>query len=149
MTLDGYGNLWFVEHTINRIAVLDLRTGSSKEIAVPTEGPFIQWLTSDSKGNVWFAEQRGNSIGSILITAKSAVSPLLQNNGSGNQTASAADSNGNNAAVGDELGTFKIGLRYSDLISPAVAVGIVVSAFFYSKSIIDLKRSTNYIDRRK
>ncbi len=149
MTLDGYGNLWVAEHTINRIAVLDPRTGSSKEITIPTKGPFIQWLTSDSKGNVWFAEQRGNSIGSILITAKSAVSPLLQNNGSGNQTASAADSNGNNAAVGDELGTFKIGLRYSDLIFPAVAVGIVVSAFFYSKSIIDLKRSTNYIDRRK
>ena len=149
MTLDGYGNLWVAEHTINRIAVLDPRTGSSKEIAIPTEGPFIQWLTSDSKGNIWFAEQRGNSIGSISITAKSAVSPLQQDNSSGNQTTATANGNGNNAVTGDQLSIFKIGLGYSDLISPAVAAGIVVSAFFYSKSIIDLKRSTNYVDRMR
>jgi len=152
MTLDGYGNLWVADHTINRIAVLDPRTGSSKEISIPTQGPFIQWLTSDSTGNIWFSEQRGNSIASISITAKPAAPLLLQNNSSGNQTTEVGASNGNNAAIGDQLGiqlsVFTIRLGYSDLIFPAVAAGIVVSAFFYSKSIIDLKRSISYVEKR-
>jgi copper transport protein len=152
MTLDGYGNLWVADHTINRIAVLDPRTGSSKEISIPTQDPFIQWLTSDSTGNIWFSEQRGNSIASISITAKPAAPLLLQNNSSGNQTTEVGASNGNNAAIGDQLGiqlgVFTIRLGYSDLIFPAVAAGIVVGAFFYSKSIIDLKRSISYVEKR-
>ncbi|GIS73893.1 MAG: hypothetical protein CM1200mP11_1080 [Nitrosopumilaceae archaeon] len=36
-----------------------------KEIPIPTEGSFIQFVTSDKNGKIWFVEQEGNKIGTI------------------------------------------------------------------------------------
>ena len=55
MTMDSYHNLWVAEHTINKIAVIDPRTGANKEVTIPNQSPFVQWITADSKGNIWLA----------------------------------------------------------------------------------------------
>ncbi|HEY7078274.1 MAG TPA: SMP-30/gluconolactonase/LRE family protein [Nitrososphaeraceae archaeon] len=65
MTMDNKGFLWIAEHTTNKIAVIDPKTGASREIEIPKSNPNIQFLTSDSNGNIWFVEQLGNSIGVI------------------------------------------------------------------------------------
>jgi streptogramin lyase len=156
MTLDKDRNLWVAEHVINKIAVLDPRTGEHKEVDIPTSNPsFIQWLTSDSKGNVWFAEQRGNSIG--LIT--SAFNPLQTgttlgtDNNSNNQTQisgganSSNSSNSGNAVTNDILARY--GLNYIDIVGPMVAVGVVLSAILYTRSIIELRRSISRVKSRR
>ena len=65
MALDGRGNLFVAEHTINKIAVLDTSTGQSTEVNIPSSDPLTQWLTSDAKGNIWFAEPGGDALGVI------------------------------------------------------------------------------------
>lgn len=67
MAVDSYGNLWVAEHQIDKMAVLDPRTGASKEANIPITGSFIQWITSDDNGKIWFAAQQGNGLGSITI----------------------------------------------------------------------------------
>lgn len=70
MTFDIHENLWVAEHTVNKIAVLDPRTGQSTEVEIPSANPLTQWLTSDSKGNVWLAEPGGSAIGVVNNTGK-------------------------------------------------------------------------------
>jgi streptogramin lyase len=60
MAMDNYGNLWVAEHQIDKMAVLDPRTGANKEANIPITGSFIQWITSDDSGRIWFAAQQGN-----------------------------------------------------------------------------------------
>jgi copper transport protein len=69
MALDNNRNLWVAEHIINKITVIDPRTGENKEINIPEQSPFVQWVVSDSQGNVWLAEERGNSLAVITSTA--------------------------------------------------------------------------------
>lgn len=136
MAMDSsYHNLWVAEHTINKVAVIDPRTGASKEVNIPNQTPIVQWVTADAKGNIWLAEQRGNSLAVITSTPKlgQPASP----------TASAANqigkSNGKSLLDLDQLG-----LSYAAVVGPSIAAGIIVSAFFYAKSIIDLKQSIRH-----
>jgi copper transport protein len=69
MAMDNYGNLWVAEHTVDKMAVLDPRTGASKEANIPITGSFIQWITSDDNGTIWFAAQQGKGLGSVTTTA--------------------------------------------------------------------------------
>ncbi|MBV9668234.1 MAG: copper resistance protein CopC [Nitrososphaeraceae archaeon] len=138
MAIDGYGNLWVAEHTINKVAVINPTTGETKEVSIPAQSPFVQWLTSDSKGNIWLAEQRGNSLAVISSTAKLAPpsSSVSQNN------------NGNNKN-NSYSGIPKLGFSYADIVGPSLAGGIIISALFYSKSIMDLKKSVRHVIRRQ
>ena len=132
MAMDNYGNLWVAEHTIDKIAVIDPRTGASKEANIPITGSFIQWVTSDDNGRIWFAAQRGNGLGSITITAKPPSSSLPSSgNGSGQQQASASTAGG----------VPQIGFSFAAAAGPGIAAGIVMSALFYAKSSIDLRRN--------
>ena len=38
MAMDKYGNLWVAEHQIDKMAVIDPRTGASKEANIPISG---------------------------------------------------------------------------------------------------------------
>lgn len=124
MAQDGFGNLWFAEHTIDRVAVIDPQTGASAEVKIPIAGSTIQWLATDDRGRIWFAAQRGAALGSITITAKPAapepptppVEPPAEQ-------------------VPD------IGFSFKDAAGPGIAAGIVISALFYAKSAVDLKRN--------
>jgi copper transport protein len=71
MAMDKNGFLWIAEHTTNKIAVIDPKTGSSTEVEIPKLNPYVQFLTSDFKGNIWFAEQLGNSLGVITSSPTS------------------------------------------------------------------------------
>jgi copper transport protein len=138
MAMDKYGNLWVAEHTINKIAVIDPQTGDHKEIEIPAATPFVQWITSDSNGNVWLAEQRGNALASITSNEN------LSQSSSGAAETSSETSNSAYEGV-----TIPFGLSYADIIGPSIAVGIVICTLFYTKSIVNFKKSMNQILRRK
>jgi len=129
MAFDSYGNLWLAEHTIDRVGVLDPRTGESSEAKIPISGSTIQWLTADDKGKIWFAAQRGSALGSISITAKPSSSPQ-----EGDQSDQA-------------LNVPQLPFSFTSVVGPAIAVGIVISALAYSKSAVDLKRNVRAAEK--
>ncbi|MGA8084057.1 MAG: SMP-30/gluconolactonase/LRE family protein, partial [Candidatus Nitrosopolaris sp.] len=137
MVLDNNRNLWVAEHVINKIAVIDPSTGEHSEVNIPQQSPFVQWITSDSHGNIWMAEQRAASLGQITITAKPSLSSLV-----GSQTGSGPAANSNN---GNKISVPTLSFSYAEVVGPSVAAGIVISALFYAKVIIDLKRSEQMI----
>jgi copper transport protein len=128
MAMDSNGNLWIAEHLIDRIAVVDPRTGESKEVKIPISGSQIQYLTSDDKGKIWFAAQRGQpSLGSITTTSKPSVTP--SDNGGEQQ---------GNTTTG---GVTQLGFSFAQAAGPGIAAGIIMSALIYAKTSIDLKRN--------
>jgi copper transport protein len=137
MAMDNYHNLWVAEHTINKIAVIDPRTGANKEVTTPNQSPFVQWVTADSKGNIWLAEQRGSSLGVVTAATK-----LTQSNVGGDQT-----SNNNNNNNNNKPDTHRLAFSYADVVGPSVAAGIIVSALFYTKSIIDLNNNVRQVKK--
>ncbi len=123
MAMDAYGNLWFAQHEIDRIAVIDPRSGASTEVGIPISGSFIQWITSDDKGGIWFAAQRGASLGSITTTFKPTSGPV-----DGGQD-------------GPTSPIPQLGFSFSDIAGPGIAAGIIISALAYVKSATDLNRN--------
>ncbi len=136
MALDNYHNLWVAQHVINKIAVIDPSTGEHTEVNIPNTSPFVQWVASDSQGNIWMAEQRAASLGQITITAKPSLSTLA----GGQQVSVNAPANNANKAT---LPTLAV--SYSEVVGPCIAAGIILSAAFYSRAVIDLKRSEQVI----
>ncbi|HXG05718.1 MAG TPA: copper resistance protein CopC [Nitrososphaera sp.] len=128
MAMDSYGNLWFAQHTIDRLGVIDPRTGLGAEARIPISGSTIQWITADDRGKIWFAAQRGSALGSVTITPKPATAPA----------APAEEGQEEEMPAG---GIQQLGFTFSDLAGPAIAAGIAISALTYSKSTIDLKRN--------
>jgi copper transport protein len=141
MAMDKYDNLWVAEHQIDKIAVIDPRTGASNEANIPIAGSFIQWLTSDNNGTIWFAAQQGNGLGSITETAKPSQSLLPSGNG-GNGGAQ-------QASLSTNTGVPQLGISFAYAAGPGIAAGIVMSALFYAKSSIDLKRNMRIAMRLK
>ena len=131
MAFDKYGNLWVAEHTINKNAVIDTQKSKIREVAVKAPSPFIQWITSDSNGNIWFAEQRGNSIGVIEPSAGSMVQQQVQE--STKSTTSTTPS------------IVKLDITYQNFVAPAILVGIIISAFMYARSMVDLKTNISIV----
>jgi copper transport protein len=136
MAMDNYGNLWVAEHQIDKMAVIDPRTGASKEANIPITGSFIQWITSDDNGRIWFAAQQGSGLGSITITAKpsSSLSASYNSNAGGQQQQQQADASTSG-------GIQQLGFSFAAAAGPGIAAGIVMSALFYAKSSIDLKQN--------
>ena len=132
MAMDGYGNLWFAQHEIDRLGVIDPRTGTSTELKIPITGSFIQWLTSDDRGRIWFAAQRGGALGSVTITAK----PAAPGPGDGGQDG------------GNQNDIPQIGFSLSDVAGPGIAAGIVISALAYAKGATDLSRNSKRLQQR-
>ena len=138
MALDGYHNLWVAEHIINKISVIDTTTGEHKDINIPTKNPFTQWLTADTNGNIWFAEQRGNSLGTV-----SAAAGPLQASSSSSQVTSPNNTGSLSSYKNNAIP--QLGVSYAEVVGPAVAAGIIFSAVFYARSILDLKKSMNQL----
>ena len=120
MTFDKYGNVWFAEHVVDNIGVYDPDNKELLEIQIPTNGSFIQFMTSDGKGNVWFAEQRGNKIGTVKMTEIPVV-PVQESTKSSE-------------------------LRYTEVASPLMALGIIATSLFFVKSIQDKRRLNSLIN---
>jgi copper transport protein len=134
MAMDSYGNLWFAQHEIDRLGIIDPRTGASTEVKIPISGSFVQWLTSDDTGRIWFAAQRGGALGSVTISGKPAVG---------------GPDGGEQPGAGNGDVIPQLGFSLPDAAGPAIAAGIVVSALAYTKSTIDLRRNTRELVRQK
>ncbi len=115
MAFDRYDNIWFAQHTVDNIAAYDPHNNNLIEVPVPTETSFIQFMTSDDKDNVWFVEQQGNKLGMVKITEVPLVAPQIQT-------------------------TEKFELKYTELASPLIAMGIVAASLFFVKSVKDKRR---------
>jgi copper transport protein len=134
MAMDSYGNLWFAQHEIDKIGVIDPRTGEGTEANIPITGSFVQWITTDNEGRIWFAAQRGSALGSISTTAKPASGGTVDDQGQ-QQLLQV------NGTSGPIRPIQQLGFSFADVAGPVIAVGIVISALAYAKSVTDLKRN--------
>lgn len=125
MAFDGNHDLWVAQHTLNKIIVVDPRTGETKEFDIPSSASFTQWITADSQGDIIMAEQRASALGIITTTATSvssqefsqkSISPIPQ-----------------------------LGFRYTDVAAPSIVVGLITVAFFFSRSTLELKKSLKHV----
>ena len=121
MTLDKYGNIWFAEHTVDNIGVYDPDNNDLIEIPIPTETSFVQFMTTDGNDNVWFVEQQSNKLGTIKMTEIPVVASQIQT-------------------------TNNFELKYTEIASPLVALGIIATSLFYVKSIQDKRRLNSLIN---
>ena len=119
MSFDRYGNIWIAQHTVDSIAVHDPDNDSVAEIPIPTATSFVQFTTSDSQQNVWFVEQQGNKL-AMVKTTELPPSPAPE------------------PAAGP-------GIKYADIASPLIAMGILATSLFYVKSIKDKRRINELI----
>ena len=121
MTFDRYGNIWFAQHTVDSIGAYDPDNNDLIEVPVPTETSFVQHMTSDDNDNVWFVEQKGNKIGTVKITEiPTNISKIQKSN--------------------------DFQLKYTELASPLIALGIIATSLFYVKSIQDKRRLNSLIN---
>jgi copper transport protein len=138
MALDSYGNLWFAQHEIDKLGLIDPRTGEGTEANIPITGSFVQWITSDNDGRIWFAAQRGSALGSVTIRANSATSSPQTINDEGLLLQQQPQQNETSGPIAPIQ---QLGFSFADVAGPAIAVGIVISVLAYAKSTIDLKRN--------
>lgn len=115
MSLDRYGNIWISQHSIDKIAAYDPNNKNLIEISIPTPTSFVQFSTSDNKDNVWFVEQRGNKLAMIKITEIPITISQISN----------ADD---------------FQLKYTEIASPLIAMGIIATSLFFVKSLKDKRR---------
>jgi copper transport protein len=129
MIFDNYHNLWIAQHTLDKIAVMDPRTGQFREFDIPSSDSFVQWVTADSQGKIIMAEQRANVLGII----STSVNPTLTQD----------NSQVNNLPAGIP----HLGFSYADVAAPSIAGLLIIVAFFYSKSVTDLKSSIRQVKK--
>lgn len=122
MAFDRYGNIWFAQHTVDSIGVLDPRNGKIREIDIPAATLSVQFVESDGDGNIWFAEQRANKIGMISISERSS-------------TYDAADQQKKSFTL-----SYLSDIRYADLVSPLMALGVLATSLFYIRAVHDKRR---------
>ena len=122
MTFDKYGNVWFAQHTTDTLGVYDPENNDLIEIPVPTETSFIQFMTSDGDDNVWFVEWESNKLGTVKITEIPVMVSQIQT-------------------------TDDYEIKYTELASPLIALGIIATSLFYVKSIQDKRRLNDLILR--
>ncbi len=121
MTFDKYGNVWFAQHTIDSLGAYDPDNGNLIEVPIPTETSFVQFMASDGNDNVWFVEQQSNKIGTIKLTEIPVIASQTESSKS-------------------------IEIKYTELASPLIALGIIATSLFFVKSIQDKRRLNSLIN---
>jgi len=120
MAFDKYGNIWFAQHTVDNLGVYDPDNNDLIEVPIPTETSFVQFMTSDGNDNVWFVEQQSNKLAAIKMTEIPVIVTQIQTN--------------------------DFELKYTEIASPLVALGIIATSLFYVKSIQDKRRLNSLIN---
>jgi|SRR6185312_6874406 len=123
MAFDKYHNLWVAQHTIDKISIIDPRTGSVIEKNIPSSNTWVQWLTTDSEGNIIMAEEQANALAIATITAGQPQS--------------------NQQSIAPSIP--ELGFDYVQVVAPSITGLLVIVAFFYCKGVIDLRRSLNQV----
>ena len=121
MTFDRYGNVWFAQHTVDSIGVYDPDNNYLIEVPVRTETSYVQFMTSDDDDEVWFVEQWSNKLATVKITEIPVIASQIE------------------SSKGIEI-------KYTELASPLVALGIIATSLFYVKSIHDKRRLNDLIN---
>ena len=121
MTVDRYGNIWFAQHTVDDIGAYDPDNNNLIQIPIPTNSTFVQFMTSDGDGNIWFVEQQANKIGTVKITEIPLIASQIQT-------------------------TNNFELKYTEIASPLIALGIIATSLFFVKSIQDKRRLNSMIN---
>jgi copper transport protein len=121
MTFDRYENIWFAQHVVDNIAAYDPHNNNLIEVPVTTASSWVLYMTSDDKGNVWFVENQGSKLGMVKITEVPLVASQIQT-------------------------TEKFELKYTELASPLIAMGIVATSLFFVKSVKDKRRLNSLIN---
>ena len=120
MSIDRYGNIWFAQHTVDSIGVYDPDNNDLFEIPIPTTTSFVQFTTADNDSNIWFVEQQGNKLATIKLTEI----PVFIN----------------------EDRIQGIELKYTEIASPLIAMGIVATSLFFVKNIKEKRRLNELIN---
>ena len=121
MAFDRYDNVWFAQHTVDNIAAYDPQNDDLIEVPIPTSTSFTQFMTSDGDSNVWFVEQQGSKLGMVKTTEIPISSAQIQT-------------------------TEKFDLKYTELASPLIAMGIIATSLFFVKSVKDKRRLNSLIN---
>ena len=121
MTFDRYDNVWFAQHVTDNIAVYDPHNNNLIEVPIPTAGSFTQFMTSDDQNNVWFVEQQGNKLATVKITEIPITAGQIQS-------------------------SERVEIKYAELTSPLIAMGIVATSLFFVKSVKDKRRINELIN---
>lgn len=79
----------------------------------------------------------GNSLAVISVTAK----PSLSNSIASHPRTSPS----NNPIKNSQVSIPSLGFNYAEIVGPSVAAGIMLSALFYTKTVIDLKHSEKQV----
>jgi copper transport protein len=116
LAIDKYDNIWFGQHITDELAVYDPYNDQLIEVSIPTPESFTQFTTADDDGNIWFVEQRGKKLGMVSISSVPSQSKAVTS------------------------GSDEFGLNYAEIVSPLIAGGIVISSFFFVKSVHDKRR---------
>jgi copper transport protein len=124
MVFDNNNEIWVAQHTLNKIAVVDPRTGDTNEFPIPSDSSFTQYLTADADGHPILAEQRAHAIAIVTTTANPASA--VKNTQTG-------------------LPIINLGFSYGDLAAPSIMMGFIGVAFFYARSVIDLKNNADKV----
>ncbi len=120
MSFDRYGNVWFAQHTVDSIGAYDPDNDDLIEVPIPTVTSFAQFTTADGNDNVWFVEQQGNKLAMVKITEVPSIAPTVET-------------------------TQGINLKYTEIASPLIALGIIATSLFYVKNIKDKRRLNSLI----
>ena len=115
MSFDRYENIWIAQHTVDSFAAYDPHNNNLIEVPIPTETSFVQFTTTDSDDNVWFVEQRGNKLGMIKITELPSSQFSIQTDK-------------------------ELDLKYTEIASPLMALGIIATSLFFVKNVKDKRR---------
>jgi copper transport protein len=78
-------------------------------------------MTSDANDNVWFVEQQSNKLATVKITEIPVIASQIEP-------------------------SKNVEIKYTELASPLVALGIIATSLFYVKSIHDKRRLNNLIN---
>jgi virginiamycin B lyase len=70
IALGGDNNMWFTEHTGNKIGRITL-AGTITEFPVPTRSSAPSGIAKGPDGSLWYTEQNGNNVGNISVTGAS------------------------------------------------------------------------------
>lgn len=108
---DKYGNIWVAQHTVDIISIYDPLKGTVRNVEVPTQGSFVQFITTDGNGDVWFVEQQSNKIARATLTdVPSTTAPPR---------------------------IVESAIVYSEVAAPLMAIGVLASAIFFAKGMRD------------
>ncbi len=139
---DKLGNVWFAQHTVDKIGVLDSYRGKMREVNTLSKGAFVQWITVDDDGKVWYAASRAASIGVIKWSAievsgqEQLTTAAIRNNGSNN-------SNSNVTALMESPSK-----RYVEIFAPSLALLITSVSFIYLRSSSEYNKTLKIIKNK-